>query len=89
MGGWIAVIRRGWELEPSLLNMRPALPPQRDRRTRARSACLQLASSPADLARLRVAGASSSSQRSTGGAVCPLLALAPPAVPRESSTVRS
>ena len=37
MGGWIAVIRRGWELEPSLLNMRPALPPQRDRRTRARA----------------------------------------------------
>ena len=54
-------------------------------RARARHACC----SPADLARPRVAGASSSSQRSTGGAVCPLLALAPPAVPRESSTVRS
>ena len=48
-----------------------------------------LGQNPADLARPRVAGASSSSQRSTGGAVCPLLALAPPAVPRESSTVRS
>ena len=49
-------------------------------RARARHVC----SSPADLARLRVAGASSSSQRSTGGAVCPLLALAPPAVPRDA-----
>ena len=86
MERWIAVFRRGWVLEPSLLNMRPALPPQRDPpRARARHVC----SSPAGLARLRVAGASSSSQRSTGGAVCPLLALAPPAVPRESSTVRS
>ena len=35
MEGWIAVFRRGWVLEPSLLNMRPALPPQRDRRARA------------------------------------------------------
>ena len=52
-------------------------------RARARHACC----SPADLARPRVAGASSSSQRSTGGAVCPLLALAPPAVPRESITL--
>ena len=53
MGGWIAVIRRGWELEPSLLNMRPALPPQRDRRTRAHSACLQLACRPGQAARGR------------------------------------
>ena len=54
-------------------------------RARTRHAC----SSPADLARLRVAGASSSSQRSTGGAVCPLLALAPPAVPRDAGGCRS
>ena len=54
-------------------------------RARARHACC----SPADLARPRVAGASSSSQRSTGGAVCPLLALAPPAVPRDAGGCRS
>ena len=51
MEGWIAVFRRGWVLEPSLLNMRPALPPQRDRRARARSACLLLACRPGQAAR--------------------------------------
>ena len=50
-GRWIAVFRRGWVLEPSLLNMRPALPPQRDRRARARSACLLLACRPGQAAR--------------------------------------
>ena len=47
MEGWIAVFRRGWELEPSLLNMRPALPPQRDRRARAHSLGMSEARLPA------------------------------------------
>ena len=51
MERWIAVFRRGWVLEPSLLNMRPALPPQRDRRARTRSACLLLACRPGQAAR--------------------------------------
>jgi len=83
--GWIAVFRHGcWSPLCSTCGLLCRLN-ETAARARARHACC----SPADLARPRVAGASSSSQRSTGGAVCALLALAPPAVPRESSTVRS
>ena len=87
MEGWIAVFRRGWVLEPSLLNMRPALPPQRTTRPpRARALGMPAARLPTWPGRAWLAPA-----RHRSGAPearFALLALAPPAVPRES-TVRS